>query len=205
MANKIILTKPGAKVIIIDNDTNIDNRCAMSKADLIMHPVRLRILRALDGEAKTTQEIAEQLGDVPTSSVYRHLKLLLEGGLVEAIDTRMVKGIQEKAYRLAQSAVLGPGDVALWTAGDHVHYFTTYVLALLHDFAAYVSRTEAAQGSIDMLADRVGYRELSFYATIQELDAAFGAVNAALLPLLKQEAGNGRRKYKLATVLHPED
>jgi len=66
-----------------------------------------------------------------------------------------------------------------------------------------VSQTEADRGSIDMLADRVGYREISFYATTQELDVAFGAVNAALLPLLQHEAGNGRRQYKLATVLHP--
>jgi DNA-binding transcriptional ArsR family regulator len=176
----------------------------MNKADLIIHPVRLRILRVLDGEALTTQELAERLGDVPTSSLYRHLKLLLDGRLVEVADLRLVRGIQEKTYRLAQTAVLRPADVALLTADDHVHYFTTYVLTLLHDFAAYVTQTEAERGSIDMLADRVGYREVSFYATTQELDEAFGAVNAALRPLLQHEAGNGRRRYKLATVLHPQ-
>jgi DNA-binding transcriptional ArsR family regulator len=176
----------------------------MNKADLVIHPVRLRILRLLGGGAQTTQEIAERLGDVPTSSLYRHLKLLLDGGLVEVADRRLVKGIQEKTYRPAQTAVLGPGAVAMWTADDHVHYFTTYVLTLIHDFAAYVLQAEADRGSIDMLADRVGYREVDFYATTQELDLAFGAVNVALLPLLQHKEGDGRRRYKLATVLHPE-
>jgi len=176
----------------------------MKKADLIIHPVRLWILRVLDGEMLTTQEITDRLRDVPKSSVYRHLTLLLDGRLVQVADTRLVKGIQEKRYRLAQTAVLGPGDVALWTADEHIGYFTTYVLTLLHDFAAYVTQTEMEQGAIDMLADRAGYREVSFRATTQELDMAFGQVNEALLPLLKNEVGDGRREYKLATILHPQ-
>ena len=175
----------------------------MKKAELIIHPVRLRLLRELGSEALTTQEIADRLGDVPKSSVYRHLKLLLDGGMVEVADTRLVKGIQEKTYRIGQTAVLGPGDVALWTADDHVAYFTTYALTLLHDYAAYVSGAEEKHGTIDMVADRAGYREVNLHATTQELDVAVGEMSAALMPLLKNEAGNGRRKYKLATVLHP--
>lgn len=161
------------------------------------------MLRELGSQSLTTQEIADRLGDVPKSSIYRHLKLLLNGNMVEVAETRLVKGIQEKTYRLEQTAVLGPEDITQWMAEDHVSYFTTYVLTLLHDFAAYVSGTEAAQGAIDMATDRAGYREVNLYATRQELDEAIGAMNTALMPLIKNEAGNGRRKYKLATVLHP--
>ena len=175
----------------------------MRKIDLIIHPVRFRILRALDRETLTTQEISDRLPDVPTSSIYRHLKLLLEGGVVEVADTRLVKGIQEKTYRLGQTAVLNAGDVAMLTAEEHVGYFTTFLLTLLHDFGAYVEAAEVANGVIDMLADRAGYREAAFYATPQELDVALAAVNEALLPLIKNEPGNGRRRYKLATILHP--
>ena len=175
----------------------------MNKADLIIHTIRLRILRELSSVELTTQELAERLGDVPTSSIYRHLKLLLDGGLVEVADTRLVKGIQEKTYRLAQPAILGPGDVADWTADDHLRYFTTYGLTLIHDFYAYFSGAEQEQGVLDLVADRVGYREVYLCATTEELDAAIGAINAALLPLLKNETGNDRRKYKLATILHP--
>jgi len=175
----------------------------MNRADLIIHPVRLRMLRELGTEPLTTQEIADRLGDVPTSSVYRHLKLLADGGLVEVADTRLVKGIQEKTYRVLQSPVLNQGDVAQWTADDHVSYFTTYVLTLLHDYASYVTHAAARDGAIDMVADRAGYREVNLLATRQELDAAVGAMSAALMPLIMNKDGDGRRKYKLATVLHP--
>lgn len=176
----------------------------MNKADLIIHPIRLRILRELSSAELTTQELSERLEDAPTSSIYRHMKLLLDGDLVEVAETRMVKGIQEKTYRLTRPAILGPDDVANWTAADHLGYFTTYALTLIHDFNAYVSSAEEKQGNLDFAADRAGYRELYLYATTAELDAAIGAINAALLPLLQNEAGKGkRRKYKLATILHP--
>ena len=64
LMNKLVLTELDLFIIIISNDITNNNRWDMSKADLIIHPVRLRILRVLDGEALTTQEIAEQLGDV---------------------------------------------------------------------------------------------------------------------------------------------
>jgi DNA-binding transcriptional ArsR family regulator len=176
----------------------------MNKADLIIHPIRLRILRELSSAQLTTQELSERLEDVPTSSIYRHIKLLLDGELVEVADARLVKGIQEKTYRLVQPAILGPDDVANWTAEDHLGYFTTYALTLIHDFNSYVTAAEKEQEGLDFLTDRVGYREVVLYAKIEELDAAIGAINAALLPLLQNEAGNGdRRKYKLATILHP--
>jgi hypothetical protein len=90
------------------------------------------------------------------------------------------------------------------TAEEHIQYFTTYALTLIEGFATYVTETERNQGSIDMLADRVGYREVAFYASPQELDVAFAAVNQAIIPLIQQEAGNGRRQYKFATIVHPQ-
>lgn len=161
-------------------------------------------MRVLGNEQLTTQEISDRLPDVPKSSIYRHLKLLLEGDLVGLADTRLVNGIQEKVYQLLQPPSLAPGDVALLTAQEHIQYFTTYALLLIEGFAEYVSQTEAEAGNIDMLSDRAGYREIVFYATAQELDVALAAVNQALLPLVQQEAGNGRRQYKFATLLHPQ-
>ncbi|MCP4359992.1 MAG: helix-turn-helix domain-containing protein [Chloroflexi bacterium] len=176
----------------------------MRKSDLIIHPVRFRILRTIGDERLTTQEISDRLPDVPKSSIYRHLKLLLDNDAVTVADTRLVNGIQEKVYAVLQPPSLGPGDVANLTADEHIGYFTTYALMLIQDFAAYLQTTEA-HGAIDMLADRVGYHEASFYATPQELDVVVGALNQALLPLLKNEGGNGRRLYKLATVMHPQE
>jgi hypothetical protein len=54
-----------------------------------------------------------------------------------------------------------------------------------------------------MLADYVGYNDVAFWATTAELDAMVAAINQAVMPLLQNGPGNGRRKHKLATITHP--
>jgi DNA-binding transcriptional ArsR family regulator len=67
---------------------------------------RLAILRALsrDRVPKSAKELAEDLGE-PQTKLYRHLKVLLEAGLIEAAETRVVSGIVETKYRAAQGSV----------------------------------------------------------------------------------------------------
>ena len=47
--------------------------------DLLLHPVRLRIVQALVGSPMTPLHLKEQLGDVPQATLYRHLSQLFEG------------------------------------------------------------------------------------------------------------------------------
>jgi DNA-binding transcriptional ArsR family regulator len=175
----------------------------LSRTELIIHPVRLRILHTLLGETLTTQEIAERLPDVPTSSLYRHLRLLRRGGVVEVEEKRLVHGIQEKVYALAQSPRLGPEEVRALDADTHFRLFTTFVLTLLHEYANYLAMAAAKNGSIDMAADFTGYTEAMFYASDAELVVFQEALNAALVPLLKNGRRSDRRRFKLAVIGHP--
>ncbi len=174
---------------------------SLTRVNLIMHPVRFRILRTLAADMLTTQEIDDRLPDVPKSSIYRHLKLLLDGEMIDIAETRLVNGIQEKVYRLVQRPYLSADDMTGLTADDHLRTFTTYVMTLLQGFTDYL----ATAGEMpDLLADRVGYTEVSFWATGAEMDAFQTAVNQAILPLLANDgSGNGRRRHKVALVTHP--
>jgi hypothetical protein len=143
------------------------------------------------------------MSDVPKSSIYRHLRTLLDGGLVSVTETRLVKGIQEKSYRLAQKPHLGPDDMAGLTADDHFRYFTTYFMTVLQGFSDYLAAAEADGGAIDMLADRTGYTEVGFFANSEELNTFQGTVNKAFMALMNNQAGEGRHKHKMALVTHP--
>ncbi len=177
----------------------------MQKSDLIIHPVRFRILRAIGREDVTTQQIAERLPDVPKSSIYRHLKLLLDGEMVVVAEMRLVNGIQEKVYRVAQRPYLSAEDVQNLSADEHVDLFATYVMTLLQGFSLYAHNAEAKTGKVDMVADRVGYTEVAFYATLAEFDQLQQSLNEAIVPLLKNESGNGRVRRKLSFLTHPVD
>ena len=175
----------------------------MKKADLILHPVRFRILQTLPGETLTTQDLADRLPDVPKSSIYRHLKLLLEGDMITVAEARLVNGIQEKTYQLAQRPYLNADDIANITAAEHTQYFTTYMMNVLREFADYLETAEVETGSPDLLADRVGYTEVLLYASPEEMDVLGADLNAAFAKLATNGPENGRAKRKFVIIGHP--
>src|SRR5215212_10559476 len=150
-----------------------------SKVDLILHPHRLRIIEALAGSPLTTQEIADRLTDIPKSSIYRHLKTLLDAGIITVAETRPVKGVEEKVYRIEQQPDLGPQDLAGLTPDDHLRYFAAFLGSLLHNFEDYLRRTPHP----DLLADIVGYREAVFYVTDDEFIELATKLNQLFLTL----------------------
>lgn len=175
----------------------------MRKIDLIMHPVRFRVLRLLTSENMTTQMIADRMADVPKSSLYRHLKLLLEGEAIGVAQTELVNGIQEKTYALKLRPYLGAGDLAEVSAEEHISFFTIYVMTLLNDFANYVTVAAESGSHIDMVTDRTGYTEVAVYATKAELDVLQGDLNTAIMKLTNNPPGNGRQRHKFALITHP--
>jgi hypothetical protein len=199
------LTKSTVTIIIIDNsnsinnDNNQENTLGSSKADLILHPARFMVLQTLAGQQLTTQEISEALPSVPKSSIYRHLKLLHDGGMIEVAATHPVKGIPEKVYRLAQAPYLGPEDMSGLNQEEHLRYFASYLATLLQGFADYLDFSE----KLDLLADRVGYTEAKFYANNKELDQFSKDLNQMLMPLLKNQPGSDRHRHKIAFVTYP--
>lgn len=109
------------------------------KAQLITHPVRSRILTALMGRRLTAQQVAEYLPDVPLSSVYRHVRRLAEGGILEPVEEVRVNGTATKVYAVAPGAArIGPEDVLAATPAEHLSYFTTFLNSLGELHRAYL-------------------------------------------------------------------
>lgn len=170
-----------------------------SKIDLILHPVRFRILQSLTRETLTTQEIADRLPDVAKSSIYRHLKLLLAGEMVAIVEKRLVNGIQEKVYTLTAVPRLSAEDVLNLSSQEHLHYFTVYLMTLLRGFADYLQTGDPP----DLLADKTGYSEAIFFANDEELTQFKEQMQTILQSLAENGAGNGRHKHKFAIISHP--
>ena len=74
---------------------------------------RHRVLRVLrDGPATVTQ-IADRLGIAKGSSHY-HVRVLAKAGLIRVVETRKVRGVEERYYAMAATAIElpdpGPGE-----------------------------------------------------------------------------------------------
>ncbi len=170
-------------------------------AELALHPVRIRILRAVAGARLTTHDLVELLPDIPQATLYRHLALLVKSGLIDVVQERKIRGAVERVYALpAHGATLDAAALATATPEDHARYFTAFVSSLLSEFSRYLARER-----IDFAADGVGYQQLVLHLTDAELGEFAAGFNALVGPLLGNEPGNGRIPRLLATVLMPAD
>ena len=170
-----------------------------SKSDVILHPQRMRLIRALAPGVLTTRQLAVLVPDIPQASLYRHLSTLLEAGVVEVAAERSVRGIIERSYSLvAGAAVLTGEDLAQATRDDQFRYFSIFATGLIADFGRYLERE-----SIDLEADGVGYREIVLHLTDDEFTQLVTSLSSLLLPLVMNGAGGGRTPRLLATVLLP--
>jgi hypothetical protein len=172
----------------------------VTTADLVLHPVRLRIIKAFLGDrALTTSQIAAELDDVPAGSLYRHVARLTEAGILQVVAERRVRGAVERTYTLRIiAAQVGPSEMADWTAEAHARAFTVFVAGLLADFDRYL-----ASGAPDLLRDRVSFGTLAMWLTDEEYAEFLRGVQVLVQPRLANAPAKGRRRRMVSTVFLP--
>jgi hypothetical protein len=172
----------------------------MSTADLVLHPVRLRIIRAFLGDrALTTAQLRNELPDVPPASLYRHIARLVDAGVLSVVHERRVRGTVERTYILrVVAANINLQELETWTPEDHRQAFMAFVAGLLGDFDRYLSR-----GDIDLLRDGVTYRMAGLWLDDAELIELGRDMARVLQPRLANPPRPGRRRRILGTVLMP--
>lgn len=181
---------------------NVSSAGRPAGPDLILHPIRMRLILALAGRGPATaSELAEQLPDVPPATLYRHLNLLRGGGILAVAGERRVRGATERRFVLHPGAAsLGPADLAGATRDDHLRWFATYLAGLLDAFARYLDR-----GDPDLARDGVGYRQVVLHLGDDEIAEMSVDLNAALARFAARPPGEDRTPRLLATVLVPVD
>ncbi|MQA09598.1 MAG: helix-turn-helix domain-containing protein [Pseudonocardiaceae bacterium] len=79
----------------------------LDQAETLLKPKRIEILRRL-AEPRSCTEIATELDDTP-QKIYYHVKRLQDAGLVDRVEERRVRGINEGVYQAsARSYWLSP-------------------------------------------------------------------------------------------------
>ncbi|GAA1931412.1 helix-turn-helix domain-containing protein [Nocardioides marmoribigeumensis] len=173
----------------------------MPSADLLLHPVRLRVVQSLlGGRTRTTGELRDDLPDVPPATLYRHVALLADAEVLEVVDERRVRGAFERTYRLREAAaVVGPEEAAAMSVEDHRQAFTVFVAGLLRDFDRYLEA-----GDVDLGRDLVGYRQAAFHLTDEETAEMLHELASVLIPRLANEPAPDRRRRMLSTIVVPD-
>ena len=170
------------------------------KSDVLLHPVRLRIVLAMTGTALTPAELAQRLPGVPQASLYRHIARLTDAGILEVVDERKVRGVVERTYAVnVEAASIDADDSDAMTADEHQRSFAAFAGALIDAFGRYVS-DPAARPS----ADGVSYRQIPLELSDAELDQMASEFGAVLERYLALEPSPDRRRRLLSIVMMPE-
>ena len=169
------------------------------KADLIIHPARLQILAALSDKPLTIQELDGMLPDVPKSSIYRHMRALIDGGFVEVHETRPVKGTLEKVFVVSQAPHLTQEDFADLSTDEHIRYFVLFLVSQIQEFASYLKSSTAH----NFYEEGAGYSVTIMNLSPEERIQMLTELQKTLLPFAKNAPGGMRTPHKLAIITHP--
>jgi DNA-binding transcriptional ArsR family regulator len=166
--------------------------------DLILHPVRVRILYALEGRELTPGQIALEAPDVPQASLYRHIKKLLDVGILVVCGERQVHGTVERTYKLEAATYIDPKEFAA-RRGKAEQYFEVFLGALRRAF-------------VRMMAGRLKDLKkhgVTFYSEIAYLtDEEHLELNRAIRKLIteaqEKAPAPGRMRRMMAVIGLPE-
>jgi DNA-binding transcriptional ArsR family regulator len=170
------------------------------KSDILLHPVRLRIVLATSGNRLTPAELSERLPDVPQASLYRHIARLAEAGVLDVVDERKIRGVTERTYAVnAEAMTIGAEDADAMTADEHHRSFAAFAGALIDAYGRYLSNPGARPSS-----DGVSYRQIPLNLSDEELERMAGELGAVLRRNLDLEPSPDRRRRLMSIVLMPD-
>ncbi len=172
----------------------------MTSADILLHPVRLRVVQAFLGDrALTTSQLRAELPDVPAGSLYRHVARLVAAGVLAVVGERRVRGAVERTYVLrAGAASMNLDEIETMSREEHRQAFLAFVAGLIGDFDRYLARDE-----IDPLRDGVSYRLAGMWLDDAEMAELTRELVRVLQPAVANPPRPGRKRRILGTVLLP--
>ncbi|GAA2609924.1 helix-turn-helix domain-containing protein [Streptomyces axinellae] len=174
----------------------------MTTANLLLHPVRLRILQTLVGSGPlTTAQLRERLPDVAAATMYRHIATLAKADVLEVVGEKKVRGTVERSYQVREERALVDEDArTTMTLEDHRQAFTAFSGAMMGDFDRYLAREDAEPAT-----DGVLYRQGAVWLTDEEFAELVDELQKAVTKRAATSPGDGRERHIVSLVVVPDE
>ncbi len=171
-----------------------------AKENLLLHPVRMRIILATAGRQVTAQQLASELPDIPQATLYRNINALAAGGILNVVQERRVHNTFEKTYALPeQGPFLTAEDLKNAQPEDYIRLFSQYLGMLQGYYVRYIQK-----GNVDFVRDNVTFQMFPLYLSEAETQEFGQALNAAVLPYLKNEPSPERKRSIFGLIALPD-
>lgn len=163
----------------------------MEMAEVVMNHVRQRIFQYfLLHETGTVKDIKKALPDVPSASLYRHVKILADSSILVVVGENRIRGTVESIYRLNKSA-LSAGE----ESGNAVQMS---LLSICAAFAKYFSG-----GNADPERDMLLFTNCTLLLTDGEFSDFLSEINEVALKYMKVEAKADSKTRQITLISAP--
>ncbi|MFW6079597.1 MAG: winged helix-turn-helix domain-containing protein [Gemmatimonadota bacterium] len=181
------------------------------RAELLLHPLRLRILEQARDEAMSASEIARRMGETPQKVNY-HVGTLADAGFLRLAEERRRGNLVERRYRATarryaiSPAVLGPLglETGPLEAGEALSAARLLGLTALVQEELGATLREAAEAEIAEVPTLSIDAEVRFSSAAER--AAFAdEMREAVLEVVARHTGGGERgwPFRLALGCYP--
>ncbi len=166
-----------------------------SYIDACLNPVRQRILQVLiEKKEASAAQILEILTDIPRASLYRHIKILADAGVIEAVREVPKRGSVEKFYALA-----APPAEAKSNEGMN-QMIQSALIAIANDFSCYFS-----EGEKDPQKDMLTVGQATLMLSDEEFVAFLTEYSNLLAKFLHHKPSEERKTRKITFISSPAD
>lgn len=163
----------------------------MEMAEVVMNPVRQRIFQYfLLHETGTVKDIKKALPDVPSASLYRHVKILADSSILVVVGENRIRGTVESIYRLNKSAMSAGEE-----SGNAVQMS---LLSICAAFAKYFSG-----GNADPERDMLLFTNCTLLLTDGEFSDFLSDINDVALKYMKVEAKADSKTRQITLISAP--
>ena len=154
----------------------------MEMAEIVMNPVRQRIFQYfLLHKTGTVKEIRKALPDVPSASLYRHIKkILTDSTILMVVGENRIRGTVKSVYQLNKDA--------METEDETGNAVQMSLLSICATFAKYFS-----SGKADPKKDMLLFTNCTLLLTDEEFSGFLTELNQIAVKYMKKEAAKRDR------------
>ena len=163
--------------------------------DIMLNPVRMRIIQTLAlRQTMTTTEICEKISDIPRTTLYRHIKILLDNDILLVTSEQKIRGSLERTLALNTNEITKHNTLEHATQNAFAFLMKKYIL-----FQKYFSNENP-----DPAKDKVFMNTTLLMTTDDEFDEFLSDLRG-LLTKYTHEFSEGRKARDISIISAPEE
>lgn len=169
--------------------------------ETLLHPIRVRIMQSLilgEREQVTANEICGLLSDVPRTTIYRHINVLIGANILHVVAERKVRGSVERTLSLNVSEF-----EKLNQAEDIPGQIFQFMMLTYAKFERYFSKKSCK--SIASVTDPMFFTNTVLMLNDQEWETFAVELGALIQKHHFQDTGDGRKPRDISIILAPPE